>query len=104
VSSARPPRGAVIEIIERRPRGAGPVPPVPEVIVPDEVRINGQALWVSSAHPITVHELTIPPREVVQVTLTLLARRVVISHEDDQPPVEAAAGTPRPAAGQEHPA
>lgn len=61
---------ALIEIVEKttdteRNGGAG-------LVVPNEVRINGQAVLVPASAPITVHELN--KGEAVQVTLTLFAR------------------------------
>lgn len=67
--------GATIEIIERTTH------PDPEVIVPNDVRINGQSLLCSADHPVTVHEIDIEDRSIVYVTLTLLAKRVTISAE-----------------------
>ena len=67
--------GAFIEIIERSTAED------PEVIIPNEVRINGQSLYCSADDPITVHEVSTLGDHVVRVTLTLLAKRVVIEHE-----------------------
>lgn len=75
--------GAVIEIIERR----APDPNDLGIIVPDEIRINGQALLCPSDHPVKVHEVTIGDSDVVQVTLTLFARRVFIGTEDPTQPL-----------------
>jgi hypothetical protein len=68
----------VIEIIEHvgKPSAIG-------VIVPNDVRINGQSLLVSADDPVVVHEISLTNRETVRVTLTLFARRVVISEEVD---------------------
>jgi hypothetical protein len=74
-------RGAVIEIVERG--RATDDTTGGSVIVPDEIRINGQALLSSAEHPIKVHEVEIEDRSLVYVTLTLLARRVVIAAEGD---------------------
>lgn len=68
-------QGAVIEIIERTDC------PDPQVIVPNEVRINGVALLASADDPVIVHETSTAPNELVRVTLTLFARRVVIGAE-----------------------
>lgn len=77
------PDAAFIEIVERTDD------PDPKVIVPNEVRINGIPLLVPpfADGPIVVHEIAIGARDVVRVTLTLFARRVVIGPE----PREAAA-------------
>jgi hypothetical protein len=75
------PPAAVIEIVERGLRTddtAGG-----SIVVPDEVRINGQALLVAQ-HGIKIHEMELGgPADVVRVTLTLFARRVVIGAEHD---------------------
>lgn len=74
-------RPAVIEIVERRKKpsrdslGAS-------CIVPTDVRINGQSVACSSSEPITVHEIAVSENDLVKVTLTLLAKRVFIGHED----------------------
>lgn len=81
----------VIEIIERRRPGeitgqaAG-------IIVPNDVRINGQSL-LASDDPITVHQMDFPATGAVKVTLTLYARRLVVQAED----VGADTPVPRPA-------
>lgn len=69
------PQAALIEIIERTDQ------PDPKVIVPNEVRINGVPLMASAAEPVEVHAISIASGDVVQVTLTLFARRVVIGTE-----------------------
>jgi hypothetical protein len=53
------------------------------VIVPNDVRINGQSLLCCSDHPVTVHEISMSNPNVVLVTLTLFARRVIIGAEND---------------------
>jgi hypothetical protein len=70
------PKGAIIEIIERTNK-ADPI----GTIVPNEVRINGQSLLCSSDYPVTVHEVSTLAHDVVVVTLTLLAKRVVFAQE-----------------------
>jgi hypothetical protein len=74
------PDAALIEIVERDhstgPGAAG-------VVVPNDVRINGQSLLCSGEHPVVVHEITTRADQAVYVTLTLLARRVVIGAEND---------------------
>jgi hypothetical protein len=75
------PAAAVIEIVERgrttddTTQGS--------VVVPDEVRINGTPLLTSADHPVHVHEIDVTDRDLVCVTLTLFARRVVIAAEGD---------------------
>lgn len=78
------PRGCDIEILERThadhfDNGYG-------AIVPNAVRINGVPTLVSDT-PITVHELS--GQDVVQVTLTVLARSVHIGAEAIGEPAEA---------------
>lgn len=77
-------RGAIIEIVEKRPEGdydslGG------DIIVPTEVRINGQALAVSADHPVKVHEVSIKGGDAVLVTLSLFAKRVTFDHETGTP-------------------
>lgn len=72
--------GAVIEIIERRKAPIGDSP-AETLIAPNEVRINGQKLLCPREHPVQVHDITINGDELVQVTLTLFARRVEIGVE-----------------------
>lgn len=69
------PDGAFIEIIERTND------PDPKFIVPNEVRINGIPLLASADDPVEVHGISTQANNVVRVTLTLFARRVVIGHE-----------------------
>lgn len=73
------PQAAVIEIIERRrctpTGGLGD-----EVVAPTEVRLNGTKLAMPDGDPIKVHEMTIG-EDVVLVTLTLFAKRVLIGQE-----------------------
>jgi flagellar biosynthesis component FlhA len=73
------PQGAVIEIIEKnQPNELG-------VVVPQEIRINGQPLLSSSEYPIKVHEIELNDGDLVLVTLTLFARRVSIGYEAELP-------------------
>ncbi|MFE6903799.1 hypothetical protein ACFVFJ_44460 [Streptomyces sp. NPDC057717] len=76
------PRGAVIEIIEKG-RATSDATMGESVIVPNDVRINGQSLLASGDDPIIVHEISTHPDNCVRVTLTLLARRVSVRAEDD---------------------
>lgn len=76
------PTAPVIEIVERRPGGADPDDPF-DVIVPNDVRINGVSLLVSGDDPLTVDRIDVRGgRDVVKVTCTFLARRVIFGHED----------------------
>lgn len=76
------PLGAVIEIIERDSTtddtSGG------SVIVPNDVRINGQSLLASADDPVIVHEMSTRGDDIVRVTITLLARRVSIRAENDE--------------------
>lgn len=75
------PSPAVIEIVERnrvvgQARSNG-------IIIPDDIRINGQPLLSSAEQPVIVHEITSRADEPTMVTLTLFARRVAIAAEGD---------------------
>lgn len=74
-------RAATIEIVERGAKTDDTM--AGSVIVPDGVRINGQSLLTSSDHPVVVHEINLQDRSVAYVTLTLLARRIVVGAELD---------------------
>lgn len=80
-ATAGRPRAAMIEIIERD-RATDDTAPG-SAIVPDDVRINGVSLLVSADDPVTVHEIDVQDRRIVCVTMTLLARRIVIAAEGD---------------------
>lgn len=69
------PEAAYIEIIEKT-ADANPL-----VIVPNEIRINGVPLLAPADDPVVVHEISMGSEDIVKVTLTLYARRVVIGHE-----------------------
>ena len=69
------PQAALIEIVERTDS------PNPRVIVPNEVRINGVPVLVPIGESIRVHEVAISNSEIVRVTLTLYARRIVVGTE-----------------------
>ena len=75
------PRGAIIEIVEK---GAVTEDTIGgSVIVPNDVRINGQSLLASADEPVVVHEVSTSADDCVRVTLTLLARRVSMRAEGD---------------------
>lgn len=80
------PVGAVIEIVERRDQPTDPRHPGGDMISPTEIRLNGQPLLAPTDHPVKVHEIEIRERDLVLVTLTLFAKRVVIGVEE--PPQE----------------
>lgn len=74
-------QAAVIEVVEKGratddTRGGS-------VIVPDDVRINGQSILIPRDAEIAVHEITSRADELTTVTLTVFARRVVIAAEGD---------------------
>lgn len=80
MSESQRPRGAIIEIVERRRIPVADTE-FSDIIIPDDIRINGQSLLAPVDHPIKVHELEIGSDSMVLVTLTLVAKRVVIGHE-----------------------
>jgi hypothetical protein len=65
-----------IEIVE-----AGVAPDYVGPIVPNDVRINGQSILVSSDDPVSIDAIDMHSRDVVRVTLTALARRVEVKSE-----------------------
>ncbi|MFI5992492.1 hypothetical protein ACIBAC_11645 [Streptomyces sp. NPDC051362] len=75
------PQAAVIEIVEKG--RATDSTSGGSVILPNDVRINGQSLLVPKDTPIKVHEIDADDSTVVTVTLTLFARRIVIAAEED---------------------
>lgn len=85
------PRASVIEIIAtgRQPAedGAG------SIIVPREVRINGVSVFTADReNRIKVSDITLGS-DMVEVTLTLVARRLVIAADSDLEP-SGPSGTP----------
>ena len=85
-TTPQPAQGAVIEIIEKLPTGVTAHPL--GMVVPNEVRINGQALLSPADHPIKVHEVELDDQSLALVTLTLIARRIRVDTEET--PVEEA--------------
>jgi hypothetical protein len=77
-----PLRGAVIEIVEKRHSKSSP--PGGDIVIPNEIRINGQPLLCPADTPVKVHEINIQGNDVVLVTLTVFARRVVIAIEEPE--------------------
>lgn len=73
------PDGALIEIIERGDSDLD----FPQVVIPNEVRINGVPILMSGDDEIIIHEnrIGVDGREMVKVTMTMFARRVVIGAE-----------------------
>lgn len=76
------PQGAVVEIIEHR-RGEPNGSIGDEIVVPTEIRINGTPMLIPRDFPPKVHEMTVSPsgEDMVLVTITLIAKRVVIGQE-----------------------
>ena len=72
-------QGSVLEILEHR--GTDQV----GVVIPIEIRLNGQALLCPPDTPVTVHEIAINDQAPVLVTLTVYARRIIIGAEQDPP-------------------
>ena len=75
------PRASVIEIIAtgRAPAEDG----ARSIIVPREVRINGVSVFTADRdNRIKVSDISLGDN-MVEVTLTLVARRLVIAHEDE---------------------
>lgn len=77
-----PLRGAVIEIVEKRHSKSSP--PGGDVIIPNEIRINGQPLLCPTDSPVKVHEIEVTSHDAVLVTLTVFARRVVIAADEPE--------------------
>jgi hypothetical protein len=75
-----PPRGAVIEIVERHDEEKKPYSGVASIIVPNHVRINGVAVWATYEAPVTIEELVIDGscRSPFTVTVRLNARRLKV--------------------------
>jgi hypothetical protein len=67
--------GVVVEVIERTDD------PHPDVILPNEIRINGRPVLAPTDEPVIVHEVSSTAQDLVRVTLTLYAKRVTFSAE-----------------------
>lgn len=82
------PQAAVLEITERR-RGKPGGTLGDELVVPTEVRLNGQLLATPRDYPVKVHEIEVSGsgEQLVVATLTLLVKRLVVGAE--WPDVEA---------------
>lgn len=76
-----PAQGAVIEIIDTG--RATDDTTGGSLIVPNDIRINGQSLLSPRECPVKVHEIDLDDSSLVCVTLTLIARRVTIAAEHD---------------------
>lgn len=75
------PQAAIIEIVEKGRATTDTASG--SVIVPNDIRINGQSLLIPRDAPVIVHEMAVDDSTVAHVTLTLFARRVTIAAEDD---------------------
>lgn len=76
-----PARAAVVlEVVQagEKPDESG----TGSLIVPSAVLINGQPVFTTS--PVRVHEMQVPLRELVQVTVTLPVRLLVVGGEHDR--------------------
>lgn len=76
------PQAAVLEIVERR-RGKPDGTIGDELVVPTEVRLNGQLLLTPTGDPIRVHEIKVSAdgEHFVLATLTLAVKRLVVAAE-----------------------
>lgn len=83
------PQGAFLEVIERR-RGKPDGSLSDDLVVPTEVRLNGQLLALPANYPIKIHEVVVSGRgdECVLATLTLFVKRLVIATEWPEVEVE----------------
>lgn len=75
------PQAAYIEIIEKRQRKLNDDDI--EVVVPNDVRINGTSILVPEGQSIRIHDMELGD-DIVLVTLTLFARRIEIKGEDPE--------------------
>lgn len=79
------PAACEIEIVERfRGEARDGMP-----IVPNDVRINGTSVLVSSNDPVIVHQMDFSDRDVVRVTLTLMARAIHVHAKSGDAPQDA---------------
>lgn len=81
-SAGIPAEPVLLEIIEMLPGGPGDWDsPGGRVTVPTQIRLNGQPLMARAGAPVKIHEIEVAERDAVYVTITLIARRVVIGQE-----------------------
>lgn len=78
------PKPVVLEVVERRDQPAEPGSVEEALVIPNEVRINGQPLWMDENDPIIVHEINVRAHGLIKVTLTLVARRIVIGADKSE--------------------
>jgi hypothetical protein len=69
------PQAVTIEVVERTDT------PDPDVIIPNEIRINGVPVLAPDDDPVIVHEIAVDGTDIVKVTLTLFAKRVTFAAE-----------------------
>ena len=74
-------KAAVVEIVERS-KTLDDTKVGGDLIVPDDIRINGQSVLCEGGS-LKVHEMDLAGTSIVKVTLTLFARRVIIGAEND---------------------
>lgn len=80
--SPAPAEPVLLEIIEKMSGGPSDWDsPGGRVTVPTEIRLNGQPLMARAGAPVKIHEIEVAERDAVYVTITLIARRVVIGQE-----------------------
>ncbi len=93
---------ALVEIVERKRNYDPDSEQAGEHLIrPNEVRLNGVPLLVPAGESITVHDMSLNNEDLVQVTLTLWARRVVVqSEQETDDPDHAAVDGERPSREQ----
>ncbi|MFB6392635.1 hypothetical protein [Polymorphospora lycopeni] len=77
------PQAAVIEVVEKRSRRQGG-DGFAGVIVPNEIRLNGQTLLAPKDPPVRLHEVTLDDQSLVLATLTLFVRRLTVDIEEPE--------------------
>lgn len=83
------PAPAFVEIVERGHPGYDEADPRSGYIKPNEVRINGVPLAVPRGEQIEVHGVQMNDTtgdDVLKVTLTIFARKVVLGPDEPTPP------------------
>ncbi|NED75389.1 hypothetical protein G3I51_24305 [Streptomyces sp. SID9944] len=75
------PSAAVIEIVERGRATDDSIGG--SVILPNDIRINGQSLLAPAGQTVTIHEIDLKDGDLACVTLTLFARRITVAAEHD---------------------
>lgn len=76
-------RAVDLEIVERVRKGR--LDPM-GVVVPNEIRINGQEVLAPLEHPVIVHEQEINGTTAAYVTLTLFVRSLTIRQAEEFDP------------------